>query len=66
MKNSALGLIETYGFVGAVEAAAAALKAAGKPLPKPDVGRFSQHALLGDYRALIHSLLASSTSGIQQ
>lgn len=28
MKNSALGLIETYGFVGAVEAADAALKAA--------------------------------------
>src|SRR5690554_3184462 len=28
MKNSALGLIETYGYVGAVEAADAALKAA--------------------------------------
>ena len=28
MKNSALGLIETYGYVSAVEAADAALKAA--------------------------------------
>lgn len=32
MKNSALGLIETYGYVGAVEAADAALKAANVTL----------------------------------
>lgn len=32
MKNSALGLIETYGYVGAVEAADAALKAANVSL----------------------------------